>query len=48
MERQRQLDRTEVGSEMAAGHRHRFHDEGPDFFGQSGQLVQIEPTEIGR
>ena len=45
---QGQLDRTQVGAQVAARCRHRLHDEAADLLGQSGQLVAVELAEVGR
>ena len=47
VERERQLDRAEVGAEMPAGVGHGLHDEVTDLAGQLVELGVREPLQVG-
>ena len=48
VQRDRQLDHTEVGPEVPAGAGHGADELAPDLAGQRGELIGVEPLQIGR
>src|SRR5579859_997441 len=47
VQRQRQLDRTQVRPQVPPGRRHRLDDEGPYFLAQLGQLFAGQGLDVG-
>jgi hypothetical protein len=48
MERDRELDHPQPGSEMAAGDRDRIYGLLAQLVGELAQLAALEPTQVGR
>jgi hypothetical protein len=48
VQRDRQLDRTEIGRQMTAGARDRIEDVVAKLIGESGQLGSRQPAQRGR
>jgi ribosomal protein S14 len=48
MQRDRQLDRTEIGRQMAAGFGHRIDDECAQFIGDLAQLIAWQTAQVRR